>query len=153
MPLVVIARCFSKEHRISVVDSKVEHLHAIAAVDSLQTIVINTRLGIGNTVAPSITVTGSDCVWHVDAVVDSQVEDMLDTIDIGSGVLLCVAITTCSVVVLVIPLIRQLRVADSDGLLVGGASAKDSKVKNMDSTIAVGGNILLYIGVLSCGSE
>ena len=78
---------------------------------------------------------------------------MLDTVDVSAYVFLNMGVCACGIVVLVIPLIRQLRVADSDGLLVGGASAKDSKVKNMDSTIAVGGNILLYIGVLSCGSE
>ena len=78
---------------------------------------------------------------------------MLDTIDVRAGVFLNIGITTCSGVVLVIPLIREFGIADSDSLLVGSACAENSEVEDVDNAIAGSGGIWLCGGVLTCGCE
>ena len=78
---------------------------------------------------------------------------MLDTIDVRAGVFLNIGVYACGGIVLVVPLIRQLGVADCDGLLVGSACAKDGEVEDVDNAIAGSGGIWLCGGVLTCGVE
>ena len=78
---------------------------------------------------------------------------MLDAIDVCAGVFLNIGVYACGSIVLVVPLIGQLGIADCDRLLVGSACAKDGEVEDVDNAIAGSGGIWLCGGVLTCSSE
>ena len=72
---------------------------------------------------------------------------MLDAIDVCAGVFLNIGVYACGSIVLVVPLIRELGIADCDVLLVGSACGEDSEVEDVDNAIAGSSQVLLYIGV------
>ena len=128
------------------VDGEVEGYDAIATIGSGRGVSICASLGVCLTI-PSVRVASGDSLLGADGWVNRQVKDMLDAIDVCASVFLNMGVCTCSVVVLVIPLIRQLGVADSDGLLVGCACGEDREVEDVDNAIAGSSQVLLYIGV------
>ena len=126
--------------------------NAITAVGSGSGVGIIARLVVGLTI-PCVTIASGDSLLGTDGWGNGQMKDMLDTINVGTNVFLNMGVCTCSAIVLVVPLIRQLGIADCDGLLVGCSCAEDSEIENVDGTIASNSHVLLYIGVLSCSSE
>ena len=137
---------------LRLVDGEVKGHNAITAVGSGSGVGIIARLVVGLTI-PCVTIASGDSLLGADGWGNGQMKDMLDTINVGTNVFLNMGVCTCGAIVLVVPLIRQLGVADCDGLLVGCACAKDSEVENVDSTVASNSHVLLYIGVLSCSVE
>ena len=56
MPYVTIASSGTKVGRIAIVNSQCQDLYTIATMDSFEGVVVNTRLRIGHTIVPGITV-------------------------------------------------------------------------------------------------
>ena len=75
---------------------------------------------------------------------------MLDTINIGACVFLCVGVFACSRIRFAIPEIRCFSVADSNTIFIEVASCKYCQLQYMNSTITCNSSILLYDGILTC---
>ena len=56
------------------VNGQCQDLYTIATVDGFEGVMVNTRLRIGHTIAPGITIASGYLVWYLNTTVDSQVE-------------------------------------------------------------------------------
>ena len=149
MPLVRVACSHAKLYMLWLVESQVESNDTIAAIGSYGGKGVLATLGVGLTV-PLVTIASGDMLLCINSWINCEVEDMLDTINVGTCIFLCIGIFACCRIRLTIPYIRCFCLTDSYWLLIMVACSEYCQIQYMDSTIAGNGGVLLYNGILTC---